>query len=974
MRACQFCKSADNFSLMRPVKTLLSCVLMFTAAVSVSCHAASPEGDTKAQWGRFENGFRYVLYPNKNPKSEVVMRLYVGSGSLMETDAQRGLAHFLEHMAFNGTAHFPAGQMVEYFQRIGMAFGSDTNAHTGFDETVYKLNLPSADPKIVADSLTLLRDYADGMALDSKEIERERGVILSEKRTRDTPDYRQFESFYTFRFAGNTLADRLPIGVEDVIEKSPRESFAQFYAQWYHPSRMVLLVVGDFDAAKMKTDIRKIFDSPFANKTPAANFSAQSMPEAGPLRVGFSPQAQTRSVKISFSALRPYGEHSFSREDTLENRARILHTVAALQIVENRLKRRMQQADTPINNAYAYFWELPAQSGILENVGVECEPARWKDALSLLDTEVRRALRFGFTPDEIEEARATIENELRSQADKADTRFSAEIADAILDSLGDHKVFMDPREQYAISKPVLAAMNNENLVGTLDGFWNGAAQAVHISGPIDLTAQAGQAEASALLKQLSAQPLTPPEARAKTEFAYAQWGTPGVVAQTLSHPQVGVTQIRFANEARLNLKRTNFEAGTALVLVRAGSGILLPAGASALPQAERERIAAMKLLAQMAFLKGGLQAHPYEDFERISTLNGWNEQLRFTCEDDAFSFAVKVPARALPFTLNAIAAYLAHPAYREDALGQARAGIEQIYRNARQTLEGVISDRGARYLADGDGRFGLPPESLVQSLTMADLASWIQPQLTSGYLEISLVGDFDEDSAIKAAAASFGALPLHLSDAEFLRQFPAEVNRLRYPAAGPKAFTCESDAPRAVSMVLWPTCDAWDTPRVRALNVLGEVFSDRLRLRVRQKMGDAYSPYAYNRSSEIFAGRGLFQGVSLVRPDRIGDVAQAMEEIARELSQSGVTDPDEFKRALAPFAQQVDRQLQQNDYWINGVLKRSWLHPELLTRPLTLKSGYMDMKVDAVNALAKEYLTPEKSMRLQVAPAAAPVQ
>jgi len=944
---------------------------MFTAAVSFSCHAASPESDPKAQWGRFKNGFQYVLYPNKTPKSEVVMRLYVGSGSLMETEDQRGLAHFLEHMAFNGTTHFPAGEMVEYFQRIGMAFGSDTNAHTGFDETVYKLNLPADDPKIVKDSLTLLRDYADGMRLDPKEIERERGVILSEKRTRDTPDYRQFETFYTFRFAGNTLADRLPIGVESVIEKAPRESFAQFYAQWYHPSRMVLAVVGDFDAARMKADIEKTFDTAFAGKTPEKAFEPQPMPSGGELRIGFSPEPQARSVKISFSALRPYGDGLFIKEDTFENRARILQTIAALQIIENRLKRRMQQADTPINNAYAYFWELPAQAGILENVGLECEPARWKDALSLLDTEVRRALRYGFTPDEIEEARATIENELRSQADKADTRFSADIADGILDSLGEHKVFMDPRAQYAIAKPVLSGMNNENLQGVLDAFWKGSAQAVHISGPIPLTAQTGEAEAAALLKTLATQPLTPPEARAAAAFAYTQWGAPGVPAQTLSHPAVGVTQIRFANDAYLSLKRTHFEAGAVLVLVRAGNGILLSQENSAASPAQRERIAALKLLAQTAFLKGGLQAHPYEDFERITTLNGWAEPLRFSVEDDALCFAVKVPSRSLPFTLNALAAYLTHAGYREDALGQARAGIEQIYRNSHQTLEGVVSDQGARYLADNDGRFGLPPESVAQSLTMAELSQWMQPQLSGGYLEISLVGDFDEASAVTAAAASFGALPARLSQKDFLEKFPQSANRVNYPPAGEKTFAYKSDAPRAVSIALWPTCDAWDTARVRALNVLGEIFSDRLRLRVRQKMGDAYSPYAYNRSSETFDGRGLFQGVSLVRPDRVAEVSQVMKEIARELAQTGVTNPDEFQRALAPFAQVVDRQLQQNDYWMNGVLKRSWLHPELLTRPLTLKSGYMDMKVETVNTLAKQYFTPERAMLLKVTPAAA---
>ena len=140
--------------------------------------------DPAVTWGVLDNGLRYAILPNSEPPNRVSLRLYVDAGSLMETDSQQGLAHFLEHMAFNGTKEFPAGEMVEYFQRLGMGFGSHTNAHTSFHETVYKLELPGTESALLNDAFKLLRDYADGMLLGEKEIEKERGVILKEKLSR----------------------------------------------------------------------------------------------------------------------------------------------------------------------------------------------------------------------------------------------------------------------------------------------------------------------------------------------------------------------------------------------------------------------------------------------------------------------------------------------------------------------------------------------------------------------------------------------------------------------------------------------------------------------------------------------------------------------------------------------------------------------------------------------------------------------
>ena len=215
---------------MRSIPRLAVLALWFVAA---ALRAATPfpqtQSDLKAdptvRFGTLPNGLRYVIKANKEPKDRAALRLLVEAGSLQERDDQQGLAHFLEHMAFNGSKHFPPSSLVEFFQRMGMSFGGDTNASTGFDRTLYLLDLPDTKDATLDEGLKVFVDYADGLLLGEEEIKRERGIIMSEKRTRDSVSYRTFVSSFEFMFGGTMFPKRLPIGTEEVIMNAPRERF-----------------------------------------------------------------------------------------------------------------------------------------------------------------------------------------------------------------------------------------------------------------------------------------------------------------------------------------------------------------------------------------------------------------------------------------------------------------------------------------------------------------------------------------------------------------------------------------------------------------------------------------------------------------------------------------------------------------------------------------------------------------------------
>ncbi|MDA8969559.1 insulinase family protein, partial [Akkermansiaceae bacterium] len=243
-------------------------VLLFVTALALplSANPVAGEGsdlkpDAKAIFGSMDNGFRYIIYPNSEPPSKFSVRLHIGAGSLMEADNQRGVAHFLEHMVFNGSKNFTPAELIPRMQRLGIQFGAHANAYTSFDETVYMLDLPNMDEKTVDLTFTVMRDFADGALLTEEEIDSERGVIISEKTSRDSVGYRMMLKQFEYLIPGSRLMKRVPIGTEEVIRTAPRERFTDFYTRYYTPKRMTFVVVGDFDSKEIERRIRETFIS-----------------------------------------------------------------------------------------------------------------------------------------------------------------------------------------------------------------------------------------------------------------------------------------------------------------------------------------------------------------------------------------------------------------------------------------------------------------------------------------------------------------------------------------------------------------------------------------------------------------------------------------------------------------------------------------------------------------------------------------
>lgn len=905
--------------------------------------------DPAIKWGRLENGLRYALLPNPEPKGRASLRLAIQVGSLHENDNQRGLAHFLEHMAFNGSRHFPAATVVEFFQRLGMNFGGDTNASTGFDRTIYQLELPDTKPATLRESLTFFADVADGLTLDPKEIDQERGIILSEKRARDSVGLRTFMAELNFLIPDTRFTQRLPIGLENVIRFAPRERFVEFYDTWYRPERMVLVATGDIDLAAAEAMIREIF-SPLAARAPAVPEPGYGAIEPGEkVSAALHAEPEAGNLTVALQSVTPY----HFEPDTTERRLRELPRSLALRMLNRRLSILAKKEGAPFLSGLVGVTE---QFDFFRNASIEldCRPDQWQDALGVAEQELRRALEHGFQPDELAAAVADVTNSLQQAVRSAPTRRSPALADELIDTLLDRTVPTHPSADFSLYAPALQQITVADCANALRAVWaENPARKIFLSGNLVLPRPA-PAILSVYQSSLKTT-VTPPPASTQSAFAYTDFGQPGKVADTDAVPDLGLTLLRFKNGVRLNLKPTDFEADRIRVSVRVGSGTLT------MPLTQP----GLSLLANAAFTTGGLGHHSVDDLQRL--LAGKTVGLAFGAQDDAFSFSGTTNRADLLLQLQLLCAYLTDPGYRPEAMRQVKKSAEQLYARLPHTSDGPFQLEVERLLANGDPRFGLPAQEVMLTRTLDELKAWLTPEFARGPIEIALVGDFDPDVATAVVAQTFGALPKRAKKPAF-----PDARKVSAPATPlTKEYTITTEIPKSVVRLYWPATDGRDIKLARRLRLLADVFSDRLRVKIREEMGGTYSPNTAADLSDTYPGYGFLIADATVAPAETHAILDAIKNVAASLQTDGVTE-EELDRAKQPMLTALRDSARTNQYWIGSVLSAAQEFPEHLDWSRTRYSDIEGVTPAELSTLARQYLDPAKASEFIVSPALLP--
>ena len=899
------------------------------------------EPDPDLTFGRLDNGLRYVLLAHNEPKNRVGMYLDVQAGSIQETEKQRGLAHYLEHMLFNGTTHYPPGTLVEYFQSIGMGFGADTNAHTGFDETVYKLLLPKGNRDMIDEGLQVLADYARGALLLEEEVDRERGIILAEKRTRDSVAARMRKKQMHFEFAGTRAAKRDPIGIEEVLLQAGSSDLRSYYDAWYRPENMVVVVVGDMHVDDAKQLVAKHFSGlKPGNIQPEC--SELGVVEEDGTDVLYLYEPELGYTRISYGTV--YNEQPADNTKAWEKQQ--LYAYVAASILNNRLEKLARKPGSPFTSADVYSGIFLDALGYA-TVTASTDNTRWQEGLAILQQAVKQTLDSGFTASELERVKKEILAYLKKQQQTAKTRSSTKIAAEIIRKLNSNEVILSPAQELALYKPMLKAMTVIDAEQAFARLWERDRRLVQVVGTVDLGSDKEQAEEQ-IVKVLADQSgLAALDWKDEENLHFPYLESPaviGTVQERKNYQAIDMETVLLAGGVRINFKQTPYQKQQVQVAVHFGQGKL------------SEPAAGMARLAESVVRESGVGGLTREQLNQVFA--GTNVELGFRVGPESFSLTGTSLAEEFEMLLQLIYTQLHDPAFQKTAFEKSKERAGKMFDQIQNTVEGQGRLVGSKLLTSDNPFYTMANRAQMMDIQLDQVVDWLQPVFIGAPLEINIVGDIDQQQALALVQRYFG----QENRSKVTSTQPATV---LFPHGQNFFHYVESSIDKALVTVAWQTDDFWDISRTRRLNLLASVLGDRLRLKVREELGATYSPVVYNQSSRTHERFGMLQSKMTVSPDQALTMAELVKEVAVELGKKGIGNR-ELERALEPTLTSIRDMQRNNSYWLNAVMALSSRHSEQLQWPLSIVKDFQSITAGELRHLAELYLKPSLAAEVVV--------
>lgn len=899
--------------------------------------------------GTLPNGLRYLILPNAEPKDRISLRLLVAAGSLHEADDELGLAHFVEHMAFRSTRTHPAGSLTPALQRLGLGLGPDSAAFTFYDHTIYHLELPDAGEETLREGLRVFREFAEEITFEPALIERERGVVLSEKATRDTPEARLGLANFGFLFPHARETRRPVIGTETSLRALTRAQFVGFYDAWYRPERMAVIVVGAINPTAVESLVARELGGLQARGTPRLDQSELVPVTPGPPDVAVFSDPGLLGVGLTFE----HPDYVQRADDSHARRVHWLQESIAFAMFQERLQKISHAPETSyVAPNAALNW--PMRDWRVATLSASGKIDDWMQVLADVEREHRRAIRFGFTAAELAKTRAAFATGLEEAVRTAPTRPSAQLANQLAASVVAGTVFAAPAAIQSDLADALAAVTATDCLEAFRTAWSLKSLHVFIAANPSFRITRRQiADTLNRSRQTAVAPLA--DSVLPTVFGYRDFGRTGQLVRDERLDDLDVRLAEFANGVRCNFKSTTFEADTVEVNLRVGEGKLT----------QPKNQPGLDFLADAVLLPGGLIKHTAQELRDL--LASHAIAYRFQVQSDACLFAARCARRDLPLCLQLLAAYLTAPAFRSEAMREANAQFGSMYSTIAASPGGPMNYRVMRELLPGDSRFGMPRPEELSARTYQELSDWIEPQLQHGAIELSIVGDVPWDEASRAVAATLGALPPREPRREVAS---ARALALATTPGHPMAFAIDARLKQSALAGYWPVAAIKDVREERRCHVLAAILSDRLRLGLREELGTAYSPTANFVYTDGFPGLNYFALYAEVEPARASTALDIIRRAVLALATHGPTE-DEFNRAKQPFLHLLTDELQTNAYWGRTVLSDAQLRPSRVEAARNRAADLAAITLPEIADLARKYLQPKSAFMFVTVPATA---
>jgi zinc protease len=776
--------------------------------------------DAAVHTGTLPNGLRYYMRENQRPAARVSLRLAVKAGSLDERDDQQGLAHFIEHMAFNGSAHFKPGELVSYFESIGSRLGPHVNAYTGFEETVYQLELPTDRPEIVAKGLTAFADFAGGLTFIPEEVEKERGVVIEEWRNGLGAGSRIRDRQIPVLFYKSRYAERLPIGKPDIIRTAPASRLREFYDAWYRPESMAVVAVGHIDPKQFEAAIRTTF-GPLKARAPKMARADSAVPAHSELLVNVTADPEVTSSTVQLLRKRPrQGERLV--EDYRRNLvARMFERMFNQRLDE--LGRKPEAAflsggggDSPLGRTLEAF----TLSARVKDGGID-------EGLAALEIEARRVRDFGFTAQEFTLARRAMMSFYQRAVDEKDKTESTQLANEYIRNFLIDEPSPGIEYEYRLVQRLMGAITIDEITAVARTLLADTSRVVLATAPqkpgLPMPGEAEIRAALAAADKVAVMPPTFSEMAVPSELMPDK-PPPAAVVTTRELRGIGVTVVTFANGVQAWLKPTDFKNDQVIFSLSA------PGGTSLAPPAEFANASMATGYIRLSGFKG-LKAL---DLQKM--LTGSSVAVAPSMTPTNQTIAGSVSPNGLETALQALYLTFTAPGDDPEAFALLKRQLDAGVANRGQNPAQVFGERLAQVVTSN--------HYISQPLTAETVAGLDRTKMIAFYrarfsnaadFTFFMVGAFKPDDVVPLLARYVGSLPStgkHTSEVKDLGiQFPATIQRVQVDKGR------EPRAQVALSFFAEPPMDAAEQEKV---SVATAVLQTTLREVLRENLGQTY--------------------------------------------------------------------------------------------------------------------------------------
>jgi zinc protease len=853
--------------------------------------------DPDIRIGKLDNGLVYYIRYNKKPEKRVELRLAVNAGSILENDDQQGLAHFMEHMNFNGTKTFPHNELIDFLQKTGVKFGADINAYTGFDETVYMLQLPTDDTALLNKGYQVLEDWSHNALLDDKEIDKERGVIVEEWRLGLGAQDRMMKKFFPIVFKGSVYANRIPIGKVDIIQNCKHDLIREFYHDWYRPDLQAVIVVGDIDPAIAEAQIKAHFSNiknP-SSERPRTEFDIPDNKE--PLIAVTTDKEATENYVLMFY------KHPLKKEKNLGDFKDKMMAELFTGMLNNRFNEISQKQTSPYVFASSEYGQFLARNKDAYMVNAMSKENQIDKTLDILLAENERVKRFGFTKTEFERQK----EEMLSQYDKAAKEYDKTESMSLTNEYVDNYLTGDPipgaQKAYKYVKNLLPEIKLEDINALAKEFVTDDNMALVVMAPDkDGVIVPSETEILNIIKNSKSTDLQPYIDNFKEEPLVTADLKGSKVVGKKENAELGFTELTLANGVTVVLKPTHFK----------NDEILLSAyclgGNSVFPD---QFFMSANYATRVIEMSG---AGNFDNVELEKKLKGKNVEVHPYISDVKEGFRGNSTPQDLETMMQLVYLYFNAPRKDTTAFHAFMSQLENQLKFMKSSPMMSFYDTLYKTVYPGYKRMVIfpTPEQLKQiDLNLLFKIYHGTFENARGF-KFFLTGNFSIDTITPLITKYLGSLPSYNDVVTWKDVSPkfseGVVKTTLYKGTDPQGM---------VGIVMSEPFD-YNPRDLLELSMLKEIISIKLIEVIREKMSGVYSPQVMINADHYPKSKYQFLVMFGCSPKAANKLTNAVFGEIKKIMKNGPTETD-LNKAKETLIRARETDLEKNDFWLNKI-------------------------------------------------------